>query len=121
MIARLWGSCNGTDIICSHESGDRWATIVPASEDGTYIVELWAEDEAGNRGYFATVKIAYDTSKLCFKVEILEVGTGFTMEDVCRALAGDRFETEYSMTGVDMSLTGDSVQSQITRCEVCEQ
>lgn len=121
MIKRIWGTCNGSDVIYAHEGGERWETAVPAAEDATYIIELWAEDEAGNRGYFATIKIAYDTSKLCFTVEIVELGAGFTVEDVCRALAGDRFAAEYRMTGVGLCVTDDPVQCQITRCEVCGQ
>lgn len=119
MVVKLWGSCNGADIICSPLGGERWETTVPAAQDGTYIIALWAEDEAGNTGYFATIRITYDPSKLCFKVEILEVGAGFSVDDVIRVLAGDRFGTEFSIGELSYSLGSDPVRSKIVKCEVC--
>ncbi len=119
MVVKLWGTCNGTDILCTPIGGERWATTVPASADGSYIIELWAEDEAGNRGYFATIEITYDTAKLCFSVRVLEVGAAFTADDVLRTLIGDRFGTEFRVGAVDCSLLGERIESEIVKCEVC--
>lgn len=121
MVVRLWGTCNGADIICTPAAWGRWETTVPAAPDGTYIIALWAEDEAGNQGYFATIKLTFDPSRLCFAVEILDVGTGFTVEDVKRVLMGDRFRTDFSLQEFSCGVMSDPVQSEIIRCEVCGQ
>lgn len=121
MVVKLWGTCNGAEIICTHAEGERWETIVPSDVNGTYIIELWAEDEAGNRGYFATIKITYDPTKLCFSVEIIGVGAAFTVEEVIRVLAGDRFCTQFSIGAVNCALGSDPIQSKVVKCEVCGQ
>ena len=48
MVARVYGLANGTEIIFSHAKGDAWEISVPWTEDGKYIAEIFAEDEAGN-------------------------------------------------------------------------
>ena len=82
-------------------------------------VELWAEDHAGNIGYFATIKFTYDTTQLCMAVEILEVGAAFTMEEVLAALQGDGVSTVTLMTEVYSSVVGESVNAEVVECEVC--
>lgn len=55
MVVRAYGTANGQKIILANAGGDRWTAEVPFNEDGEYIVELFAEDEAGNTGYMCTV------------------------------------------------------------------
>ncbi|MDO5539398.1 MAG: PF13754 domain-containing protein [Eubacteriales bacterium] len=55
MVARVYGNANGQTVIFTHVQGDKWEAIVPFDEDGEYVVELWAEDEAGNIGYACTM------------------------------------------------------------------
>jgi hypothetical protein len=105
MVVRLWGTCQGTEIGFTRTEGERWTTTVPASANGTYIIELWAEDAAGNVGYFATVKITFDPSTLCMKLEISDVGELWSIDEVRRVLSG---------------VESDNILSKITRCEVCE-
>lgn len=58
MVIRAYGSVNGHQIILTPVGGDRWETVVPFQEDGEYVVELYAEDEAGNTGYMCTILFA---------------------------------------------------------------
>jgi len=82
MVARLWGTANGTPITFSRGSGDTWVTTVPDSGAGTWVLALWAEDEAGNVGYFATVRLLYSARDLRWSAQILELGHGVAQEDV---------------------------------------
>jgi len=43
------------------------------SEYGDYVVELWAKDDAGNVGYYATVLITVDLSCLNVRVKVLDM------------------------------------------------
>lgn len=58
MVTRAWGSANGQMILFVHTGGDRWEATVPFDDDGEYIVELYAEDNAGNTGYLCTMLFA---------------------------------------------------------------
>ena len=82
MVARLWGTANGTPITFTRGSGDTWVTTVPDSGSATWVLALWAEDEAGNQGYFATVKLLYSARDLRWTARILDLGHGVAQEDV---------------------------------------
>ena len=82
MIARLYGKCNGYNIVFEPNERGRWETAVPVSEDKTYIIELWAEDLAGNVGYYATIEIFYDSSSLEMRFRLVDVGPMFRELDI---------------------------------------
>lgn len=117
MIRALWGRCGGAAVAFS-ERGGRWEAAVPAAPDAVYVLELWAEDEAGNRGYFATVKYAFDTARLCADVTILEVGGLCAMDEVRAALLGG-VESRAALAAVSAALSPEAVESRVVRCEVC--
>lgn len=122
MVIALYGKCEGRDIrFCLDEASGRWVTTVPASHTGVYIIELWAEDEAGNVGYFATVQITFDPSKLCCSVKILNVGARFTISDVRQLLGGDGVSCSVFCDPVTTALMPDLVLAKVIKCEVCGQ
>lgn len=55
MIARVYGTANGEKTVFSYAGGSSWEAVVPANGDGECAVEIWAEDEAGNVAYMATM------------------------------------------------------------------
>lgn len=55
MVTRAYGFANGQAITLTRDVGDFWTAEVPYNEDGEYVVELYAEDEAGNIGYMCTI------------------------------------------------------------------
>ena len=77
MIARIWGKCNGADIVFSHDIGERWKIAVPAALDKTYVVEVWAEDMAGNVGYLMTVVVYYDSITMDMRFRVIDVAPKF--------------------------------------------
>lgn len=122
MVKALYGKCGGRDIRFSlDEASGRWVTAVPASPTGAYIIELWAEDEAGNVGYFATVQITFDPSRLCCSVKVLDVGARFTVLEVRQLLGGDGVSCSVFREPVTMALLPDLVLAKVIKCEVCGQ
>ena len=85
MVVRVYGKCNGTEIVLAPAlpgSDQIWTVTVPAAGNGVYVIELFAEDDCGDTGYFATVKMAWDPSMLRTKFEVLKVGARWSLEDV---------------------------------------
>lgn len=122
MVKRLWGKCDGADIIFSeNETTGRWETTVPASESGTYIFELWAEDYAGNVGYFATIKAVWDSSQLCMRFYVIHVGERWTAEEVLQELAGSSYAERVLEDKIIYGIMPDLIREKIIRCEVCGQ
>lgn len=87
MVTALFGKCNGADIIFTPKGEGRWSAAVPATEDKTYIIEVWAEDEAGNVSYFATVESVFNPATLKMAFRIIDIGAGFTTKDVKMAFS----------------------------------
>ena len=52
MTARVYGKVNGREIELEYDqTRDRWQVPVPGDQDGEYVIEIYAEDEAGNRDF----------------------------------------------------------------------
>ena len=54
-MKQVYGESNGQSILFSRTEGDRWETTVPFVDDGEYVVELYAEDTAGNTAYLCSM------------------------------------------------------------------
>lgn len=78
MVTKLTGNVNGNAVIFERIQGDKWRITVPRDLSGTYIVDLLAEDEAGNETYWARYILTVDLTALCvhlvpcpYQVEVL--------------------------------------------------
>lgn len=87
MVVRLTGTVNGWPVEFVRKDGDTWTGTVPGSDTGVWVIALWAEDDAGNTGYYATVRFRYTAKDLGWRIEILGLGAGVRPEEV-RALFG---------------------------------
>ena len=52
-VARVFGLVDGVEVILQKADEDRWNVPVPFDADGEYVVEVVAEDEAGNQTYLS--------------------------------------------------------------------
>lgn len=64
MVVKLTGDVNGDDVIFRRVQGDEWEATVPASLNGTYVLDMMACDEAGNATYWARYIITVDLAAL---------------------------------------------------------
>lgn len=70
MITRAWGTANGQDVILERKQENTWQFSVPWTEDGKYIVTLYAENEAGVIGFFCTMMFVISGHELkCFLID----------------------------------------------------
>lgn len=74
MINTLHGTVNSSPIIFQRNDDNTWSCEVPYIENGEYVVELYAQDDAGNETYFATILFSIDFKKLVFSFEWLKIG-----------------------------------------------
>lgn len=68
MVARVEGIVNGDPVIFNRVVGDQWESKVPASLNGTYVVEMTAWDEAGNMAHKSMYLLQYDPINLKSKL-----------------------------------------------------
>lgn len=59
MVKRLYGTVNGADVIFKKGMYELWEADIPALPVGEYYVNLIAEDEAGNKGFYVGLVLTY--------------------------------------------------------------
>ncbi|MDD3253835.1 MAG: PF13754 domain-containing protein [Lachnospiraceae bacterium] len=64
-VSRVFGRVDGVKVVLQQGEGDRWSVPVPMDQDGEYVVEIIAEDEAGNQSCMARLLFVVNTSLLC--------------------------------------------------------
>lgn len=73
-VTNVWGECNGYNVIFSYNDGTgTWDVPVPFAESGEYIITVYAEDLAGNIGYYATLLLVIDKELLRVEIKILDM------------------------------------------------
>lgn len=82
MVAKVFGTLQGQEILFSFTAGE-WVFDAPRLDSGEYVMDIWAEDEAGNQAYMATMLFAVDTNRLCVNVRTVNrrvwaIDSGFT-------------------------------------------
>lgn len=123
MIKRVYGSVEGVEVIFTPTSDENvWECAVPMAEDGEYVIELYAEDEAGNKAYAATMLFAIDLKHLLFEVKWIQ----FAEQAESKRFVIDGRVKDYSLGAVKCGIGSYEVQSRmtdfkmvLTRCEVC--
>ena len=99
MVKRVFGKVDGTSVIFECKQGDIWQVPVPLDEDGEYIVEIIAEDEAGNRSYVTKLLLCKTPTGI-----IAKIISGFYFGQVlpkiysCHAMCGKPYFIEENMT-----------------------
>lgn len=64
-VSRVFGRVDGAEVVMEQTQGEIWQVPVPLDQDGEYVVEIIAEDEAGNQSYMAKMLFAVNTALLC--------------------------------------------------------
>ena len=62
MVKRVFGRVDGQEVELYADSGDRWSVPIPFDADGEYVVEILAEDDAGNQAYMAKMLFVVNTA-----------------------------------------------------------
>ena len=70
MVKRVFGRVDGCEVELNRSEGDWWNVPVPFDTDGEYVVEILAEDEAGNQAYIAKMLFVVNTALLWAQPEI---------------------------------------------------
>lgn len=72
MVVKVSGKIDGKEVIFERAEGDRWNVAVPYDLDGMYVVELTAENDAGNIAYCTKMLLIVDPATLCVRLVPLD-------------------------------------------------
>jgi hypothetical protein len=120
MVKSVFGTLDTTDILFSFNSDSGlWEVAVPKHEEGTYIVELYAEDYAGNVAYMATVLFTFDVNGICIGIEVSKYNAEFKLRDIKSMFGMRDVLVGFKSTECDCMPIMSDVNLNIVRCEVC--
>lgn len=71
MIKRVFGYLNGQEITLVQRDLKLWDVEIPKVKEGKYIVEIFAEDEAGNISFFAKVFFEINANCTCVNFKMM--------------------------------------------------
>ena len=72
MIVKVSGKIDGKEVIFERAEGDQWNVTVPYDLDGMYVIEVTAENDAGNVAYCTKMLLIVDPATLCVKLVPLD-------------------------------------------------
>ena len=64
-LKRVYGKVDGMEVILSRQQGNLWQIQIPTDQDGEYVVEIIAEDEAGNKAYITKILYTVKAGNIC--------------------------------------------------------
>ena len=67
-VTRVFGRVDGVDVVLERQEGERWQVPVPLDRDGEYVVEVIAEDDAGNQAYLTKMLFVVNTALLSVQI-----------------------------------------------------
>ena len=119
MVVRVYGSANGVDITFTPIGDDRWECAVPRVPSGEYVVDLYAEDEAGNIGYAATMLFIVNAKHIITDVRWLNIAANSTLTLFSAFGRSDAPKTVESTTVYTHQIHMQNFKMEVTRCEKC--
>lgn len=119
MVTRVYGSTNGVDIVFTPLGDDRWECVVPKFPSGEYVVDLYAEDEAGNIGYAATMLFIVDAKHIITEVRWLNIAADSTLTLFNAFGRADTPKVVESTTAYTHQIHMQNFKMEVTRCEKC--
>ena len=119
MVVRVYGSANGVDIVFTPIGDDRWECAVPKFPSGEYVVDLYAEDEAGNVGYAATVLFVVNAKHIVTKIEWLKIAANSNITLFQAFGKTDTRKTVETTKTYTHRIHMQKFKMEVTRCEKC--
>lgn len=119
MVVRVYGSTNGVDITFTPIGDDRWECAVPRVPSGEYVVDLYAEDEAGNIGYAATMLFVVNAKHIITDVRWLNIAANSTLILFSAFSSSDTPKPVESTTVYTHQIHMQNFKMEVTRCEKC--
>lgn len=105
MIKKVYGRANNLDITFTYneQKGLYYATI-PRSVNGSYFLDLYAEDVAGNVAFTATALFEFDPSSFKCSINIIDYAENAMLKEFKESLSNGGFNVIRNKKKYDESL-----------------
>ena len=105
MIKKVYGKANNLDITFTYnEQKGLYDAAIPRSVNGSYFLDLYAEDIAGNVTFMATALFEFDPSSFKCSIKIIDYAENAMMEEFKESLSNGGFNVIKNKKKYDESL-----------------
>lgn len=105
MIRKVYGRANDLNITFTYnEQKGLYDAAIPRSVNGTYFLDLYAEDVAGNVTFMATALFEFDPSSFKCSINIIDYAENAMMEEFKESLSNGGFNVIKNKKKYDESL-----------------
>ena len=105
MIRKVYGKANNLDITFTYnEQKGLYDAAIPRSVNGTYFLDLYAEDIAGNVTFMATALFEFDPSSFKCSLKVIDYAENAMMEEFKESLSNGGFNVIKNKKKYDESL-----------------
>ncbi|WP_195395312.1 PF13754 domain-containing protein [Holdemania sp. 1001302B_160321_E10] len=68
MVTRVYGNAGLYFVEFKQDSRGLWTATIPFPDSYELVIDLYAEDDAGNPSFYTAYKILFDSSKLTYRL-----------------------------------------------------
>ncbi|MFR1688223.1 MAG: PF13754 domain-containing protein [Massilimicrobiota timonensis] len=105
MIKKVYGKANNLDITFTYnEQKGLYDAAIPRSVNGSYFLDLYAEDVAGNVTFMATALFEFDPSSFKCSLKVIDYAENAMMEEFKESLSNGGFNVIKNKKKYDESL-----------------
>ena len=94
MVVKVSGKIDGKEVIFERAEWDQWNVAVPYDLDGMYVVELTAENDAGNIAYCTKMLLIVDPETLCVSLQPYDYVFDIVPDEYRVDVIPDRYSVE---------------------------
>lgn len=119
MVIRVYGSVNGSDVVFTSLGDDLWDVAVPKLPGGEYVCDLYAEDDAGNIGYAATILFIVNAKHIITEIRWLRFSADPAMRELEAVGKVACREADAQVSNIECVDSVREFKMDVVRCEIC--
>ncbi len=120
MVAKVYGRVDSGERIDFAFNGKTglWEAAAPEMLKGTYLVEVYAEDYAGNIAYVTSILCTIDMTQVCVLADISECRTDVEKDNISSILSAECM-TAVKEDDYMVDVLSSTCDIDVVRCEIC--
>lgn len=121
MVAAVYGRVDNGERIDFTLNGKTglWEATAPETLKGTYLVEIYAEDYAGNIAYLTSVLCTIDMTRVCVLADVSDCRADAEKDNVSSIMLAECMAAVKEDDKYMVDVLSSTCDIDVVRCEIC--